>query len=86
MYEYLTAQNPLSNLQSDFRPLHSTLTALLDATQWRRQGGARGGSRPPQYSPEWVFGFVQIRCRRGGGGGGAMCKYLVVKCTVACNG
>jgi hypothetical protein len=35
MYEYLTTQNPLSNLQSDFRPLHSTLTALLDATdQW----------------------------------------------------
>ena len=35
MYEYLTTQNLLSNLQSGFRPLHSTLTALLDATdQW----------------------------------------------------
>ena len=34
MYEYLTTHN-LSNLQSGFRPLHSTLTALLDATdQW----------------------------------------------------
>jgi hypothetical protein len=35
MYEYLTTRNLLSNLQSGFRPLHSTLTALLDATdQW----------------------------------------------------
>jgi hypothetical protein len=35
MYEYLTTQNLLSNLQSGLRPLHSTLTALLDATdQW----------------------------------------------------
>jgi hypothetical protein len=35
MYEYLTTQNLLSNLQSGFRPLHSTLTALFDATdQW----------------------------------------------------
>ena len=34
MYEYLTTHN-LSNLQFGFRPLHFTLTALLDATdQW----------------------------------------------------
>jgi hypothetical protein len=31
MYEYLTTHN-LSNLQFGFRPLHFTLTALLDAT------------------------------------------------------
>ena len=33
MYEYLTTHNLLSNLQLyDFRRLHSTLTAVLDAT------------------------------------------------------
>ena len=34
------------------------------------KGGRGGGQPPPQYSPELVFGFVQIRCRRGGGGCG----------------
>jgi hypothetical protein len=35
IYEYLATQNLLSNLQSAFRPLYSTLNALLDATdQW----------------------------------------------------
>jgi len=32
LYEYLNDNKPLSNCQSGFRPLHSTLTALLEAT------------------------------------------------------
>ena len=35
LYDYLSNNNLLSNYQSRFRPLHSTVTALLDATtQW----------------------------------------------------
>ena len=35
LYEYFSSNNILSKYQSGFRPLHSTTTALLDATtEW----------------------------------------------------
>ena len=51
VYGYLTENNLISSQQSGFRSLHSTVTALLEATNNWAFNIDKGSVRAPSYDP-----------------------------------
>jgi hypothetical protein len=56
---------------------------VIKITSGAGKGGGRGGAAAPNILQS---GFLDSSKSDVVGGGGAVCKYLVVKCMVACNG